>query len=232
MYQNRTSPTPSPLKNSATTARMRNLQPAIVDEDEDDEETLQLRLKALEARLKLKKLQQKKLRAATGASTHCEGGSKAELVSEFTTVAGHGKDHANLESLGTKARPSAAIQVTVSPQKRSGAKEARSPGRILLGIDKGLKGRNVSLKRPPNDQTRKDPLQDPFGRNVQRDIPRAISDLSAEGHCGKSKTFSEKIAEIRQQDKQHKERSNKLCKQRSAGFGVQQCDLEEFSIDN
>ncbi len=228
MYQNRTSPTPSPLKNSATTARIRNLQPAIMDEDEDDEETLQLRLEALEARLKLKKLQQKKSRAAAGASTHCEGGNESELVSELKTGAEYGKDHANHEYLGTKAGLSAAVQVTVSPQKRSVTKEARSPGRILLGIDKGLKGRNVSLKRPPNDQTKKDPLQDPFGRNVQRDIPRCISDLSAEGQFGKSKTFSEKIAEIRQQDKQHKERSNKLRKQRSAGFGVQQCDLEEF----
>lgn len=228
MYQSCTSPTPSPLKRSATTSGVPRSQAAMADEDdEDDEETLQLRLEALEARLKLKKLQQKKMKTATAAINVCEGGNESRVVSKYNSGIEHQNNHRFREA---EAGQSAAIQVMVSPQKRMVAEGARSPGRILLGIDKGLKGRNVSLKRPPNSQPKKVSIrEDPFGSSLDRNgCPRGISDISAEGQRGRSKTFSEKIAEIRQQDKDHKERSNRLHKQRSTGFGIQQCELDNF----
>lgn len=216
MYQNRTSPTPSPLKKPLSTSRVCRPPPAMSgregtkndddddDNDDEDEETLQLRLKALEARLKLKKLQQKKER-----ERHNENG-----------------DH---ELLSSEARQSAAVQVMVSPQKRIMTQKPQSPGRILLGIDKGLKGKNISLKRPPSTQTKKDLVgEDPFSSNIGRGDSRHISDISVGHRHGGSKTFSEKMAEIRQQDKENKEKSNRLRKSRSTGFGVQQSELEEF----
>lgn len=231
MYQSRTSPTPSPLKKPLTTSSVRRPQPAIAeddddDDDEDDEETLQLRLKALEARLKLKKLQQKKLKTASAAIDPCEGGNELRVVSKHSSVMGCHNDYGDR---GTEARQSAAVQVMVSPQKRMVTQEARSPGRVLLGIDKGLKGRNVSLKRPPISQTKKDPIgEDPFGSNLDRGGSRHIAEISADGRHARPKTFSEKIAAIRQQDKDNKERSNRLRKKRSTGFGVQQSELEGF----
>lgn len=236
MYRNCTSPTPSPLKKAATASGMPCSQAAMADEDdEDDEETLQLRLEALEARLKLKKLQQKKLKKlqqkklkiANATIDPCEGGNGSRAVSKYSSGIEHRDDYG---LHGAEARQSAAIQVMVSPQKRMAAEGARSPGRILLGIDKGLKGRNVSLKRPPDSQPKKVSIRDdPFGSTLDRNAcPRGISDISAEGQHGRSKTFSEKIAEIRQQDKDHKERSNRLRKQRSTGFGIKQCELDNF----
>ena len=210
MYQSRISPTPSPLKKPVCTSGAHRSPPAMAgeegkeddDDDDDDEETLQLRLKALEARLKLKKLQQKKDRERRN-----ENG-----------------DH---ELSGTEVRQSAAVQVLVSPQKRMVTQKPQSPGRILLGIDKGLKGKNISLKRPPISQTKKDSFgEDPFGSGLERGESRHAFDKSLENQYGRSKTFSEKIAEIRQQDKEHKERSNRLRKSRSTGFGVQQSELE------
>lgn len=212
MYQNRTSPTPSPLKKPLRTSSARRPPPETAgeegkednDDDDDDEETLQLRLKALEARLKLKKLQQKKDKERRN-----ENG-----------------DH---ELIGTEVRQCAAVQVMVSPQKRLVMQKPQSPGRILLGIDKGLKGKNVSLKRPPISQIKKDSVgEDPFGSGLERGDSRHTFDKSLENQYGRSKTFSEKIAEIRQQDKEHKERSNRLRNSRSTGFGVPQSELEGF----
>lgn len=212
MYQSRMSPTPSPLKKPLFTSSARHSLPAMAggegkdddDDDDEDEETLQLRLKALEARLKLKKLQQKKER-----ENHNESGDR--------------------ELRGTQLRQSAVVQVMVSPQKRIVTQTPQSPGRILLGIDKGLKGKNISLKRPPSSQTKKDSIEeDPFDSNLERGGSRHISDVSVEHRHGRSKTFSEKMAEIRQQDKEHKEKSNRLCKSRSTGFGVQKSELEGF----
>lgn len=215
MYQSRMSPTPSPLKKGRSTSSARGPPLAIAgkngrhdsndgDDDDEDEETLQLRLKALEARLKLKKLQQKKVK-----ERHNE--------------------HGDCELLESEGRQSASVQVMVSPQKRIVTQNPQSPGRILLGIDKGLKGRNISLKRPPISPTKKDSVgEDPFGSTLKRGDSRHISHVLAEDWHGRSKTFSEKIAEIRQQDKEHKERSNGLRKSRSTGFGLQQSELEGF----
>lgn len=209
---------------------MRQSQPGTLGEDdEDDEETLQLRLEALEARLKLKKLQQKKLNASASALDQNAAGNHSGAALKSGSCGGYSSHHKNRELLESEARQPTAVQVMVSPQKRVATKEARSPGRILLGIDKGLKGRNVSLKRPLNSVDKKDHVEEgPLGKNLDQNGLRSISDVAAEGLSGRSKTFSEKIAEIRQRDKVNQERSHKLRKQRSTGFGVQQSELDEF----
>lgn len=239
MYQNRMSPTPSPLRKRLSLSSASRPPTAIAggegegegegEDDDEDEETLQLQLKALEARLKLKKLQQKKLKTATAPIDPNGCGNDMRTTSKYGSGRERHKNNGDRELLGTEVRQSAAVQVMVSPQKRMVTQEARSPGRILLGIDKGLKGKNVSLKRPPIPQTKKDTIgEDPFRGSLERGDSRRISDISVENWQGRSKTFSEKMAEIRQQDKEHKEKSNRLRKSRSTGFGVQQSELEGF----
>lgn len=233
MCQNRTSPTPSPLKKRVCISSAPRPSPAIAGkgreeaDDDDDEETLQLQLKALEARLKLKRLQQKKLKTATAATDRQICANDRRTMSINSSVNERPQDYGDNKLLGTEVRQPSAVQVMVSPQKRIVAQEARSPGRVLLGIDKGLKGKNISLKRPPTSQNKKDSIgDDPFRSRPERGDNRHISDTSVEDRHGRSKTFSEKMAEIRQQDKEHKERSNRLRQSRSTGFGIPQSELD------
>ncbi|KFY14971.1 hypothetical protein V492_02305, partial [Pseudogymnoascus sp. VKM F-4246] len=156
----RTSPSPSPSKRGRNTpARDRQYGAATSsadlndeDEDEDDEETLQLRLQEIQARLKLKKLQKAK----------AGGGDIAEAIPRSRTVpnlranssaAIHGRSNISglREERQERARSQASVHVPVSPVRKLQAPEpTRSPSRVLLGIDKGLKGCDVSLKRPPS----------------------------------------------------------------------------------
>lgn len=246
-YQNRTSPSPSPLKKASTTPNMHSIRGTIIedDEDEEDEETLQLRLEALEARLKLKKLQQKKLRAASADSDHDEGSGPSSRP--YSTLKLKRYDTSSIRSSPTRSKSSADIQVAVSPpRKQTAVPEARSPGRVLLGIDKGLTGKNISLRRFPGGsggaQARGSTAdaEDPFASNtLRRGASRNSNTVSSTPSIGsnmarddsgsiRSKSFSERIAETRLQEKENRERQDRIRKQRSKGFGVQQQDLDAF----
>lgn len=212
-FHNRTSPTPSPLKKSATTPNLRHLQrkplaPAALEEDEEDEETLQLRLDAIEARLRLKKLQQKKAKAVSAAS-----------------------DVENEKPVDNRSKSFSALQIPVSPSRnRIVTEEKRSPGRILLGIDKGLKGRNVSLKRPADRNAAAD---DPFTSKPTPSTARA-STLSKSAASSfqeqprKPQSFSDRIAESRRQDNELNDRVKRVRKERSTGFGIQRDEIERL----
>ena len=212
-FHDRTSPTPSPLKKSATTPNLRHphrkpLAPTIAEDDEEDEETLQLRLDAIEARLRLKKLQQKKAKAVSAAS-----------------------DVENEKPLDNRSESFSALQIPVSPpRKRIVTEEKKSPGRIILGIDKGLKGRNVSLKRPPDRNAAAD---DPFISKPTPSTSRA-STLSKSTvrslveQPRKPQSFSDRIAESRRQDNELNDRENRFRKERSTGFGIRQDEIERL----
>lgn len=234
-YNDRTSPSPSPFKKSATTPNLGRIQrrPALQeaeDAEDEDEETLQLRLDAIEARLKLKKLQQKKAKA-TSTGSDIENERPTDLIRRSASMS-KPRQHYHLD----EARPqtSSGVEIPVSPaRKQKPVEEAKSPGRVLLGIDKGLKGRNISLKRPPITQSQQ-VEGDPFSSRGKADGGSRRSDFSssATGSYRESpampKTFSERIAETRQLDNERKERANKIRKQRSVGFGVQDQEIERY----
>ena len=251
-YHDRTSPSPSPLKRALNTPNLRqrsqhtNRQPPlgedeieIGDEDDDedeDEETLQLRLRTLETRLKLKKLQQKKKKATSTSDIENQ-----EVVRNRPPTRAGSVLTSRLEGLErgerqlVKSKSLADIQVPLSPQKKNiVTAEPRSPGRVLLGIDKGLKGRNVSLRRAPNLRTASSTERDPFGGHLDSQLPQSTrpssshASLSAVRLKDRPKTFSERIAETRQHDKEQKEKAASLRKQRSTGFEVQQQELDAF----
>lgn len=215
------------------------------DEDDEDEETLQLRLEAIEARLKLKKLQQKKLRAAGADSDHDEGSGPSSRP--YSTLKLKRYDTGSIRSPPTRSKSSADVQVAVSPpRKQTVMQEVRSPGRVLLGIDKGLTGKNISLRRFPGGsggaQHRGSTTgaEDPFASSTLRrgafrntntvlSTPSISSKMARESSGSvRSKSFSQRIAEARLHDKESRERQDRILKQRSKGFGVQQQDLDAF----
>ncbi|KAL8919758.1 MAG: hypothetical protein Q9208_006624 [Pyrenodesmia sp. 3 TL-2023] len=238
-YQDRTSPSPSPLKKAKHSTpklhqRTRVSAPPSEDEEDEDEETLQLRLHALEAKLKLKRLQQKRSKKTPISSdVENERPAKSSACSEPTSrSAAEGKEWPITTHRIPKAQSTQPVQVPASPQRKLDANETpRSPGRVLLGIDKGLKGRNVSLRRVPEPKPSQT-LDDPFlGHALQaksssrRNYERATS-AGENGSRARPLTFSEKIAETRQRDKEQQEKTRRLQVQRSAGFGIGQEALE------
>lgn len=234
----RISLSPSPLKRSAasttlssTRRRVRPQELAENEEDEeDDEETLQLQLQAVEAKLKLKKLQQKR-KAATGTSSDVEKYGRPDgrsATKENRPPSEEAQAQAS-RSLGSKGQATRDVQIAASPQKTMRAPgDAHSPKKVLLGIDKGLKGRNVSLRRAPNDRSQDD---DPFriGPSSTRSSAASIpweSSISKVGHLERPKmSFSERIAQSRQEDARRCEHADRMRKQRSTGFGMAQEDI-------
>ena len=225
-YQDRTSPSPSPLKGSAAKPDLR--QRAVLDDDDEDEEMLQLRLETLHAQLKLRKLQQKKAKEAGSEIDNGPLEYATTTMRANTVLQTRGK---TLPIQETRPKSSVDARIPVSPQRKHVVpEEARSPGRVLLGIDKGLKGRNISLRRPPNTQgtSNDDPFLDKSRSRSASEAAFPRNSSAMPDDLGRPKSFSERMAEMRQQDKEQKERANKVRKQRSNGFGIPQQELDAF----
>ncbi|KAI4664694.1 hypothetical protein J4E85_009860 [Alternaria conjuncta] len=161
---------------------------------EEDEETLQLQLQAIEAKLKLKALQKKKNESQdldrNGAS------SRASMATSMRRI----------DLPRPETRQETDVEVPRSPVRmRQAPTEPKSPARVMLGIDKGLTARDVSLKRP--------------GSAVSGRMSRLGS--SKEVEPPKIKSFSERIAESRNKEKEREEKEDKAEQRRSRGFGLQ-----------
>ncbi|CAA9966363.1 zf-primase multi-domain protein [Pyrenophora teres f. maculata] len=167
-----------------------------LDSDGDeDEETLQLKLQAIEAKLKLKALQRKR---TTSSDADRDGAS-----SRASTTMGMGMRRLDISR--TEPRQESDIQVPHSPVRiRRQLDEPKSPARVMLGIDKGLTARDISLKRPGNV----------LGRAGRSNSTRSMEPP-------KIKSFSERIAESRNKEKEREEKEEKAEQRRSRGFGLQ-----------
>lgn len=207
----------SPIKRSRTTPGLLNrLRAARADNDhldetddddvvdgEEDEETLKLQLAAIEAKLRLKRMQQSKARAG-GIS---RSGSAA----------------------GTQRTES--VHISVSPTRQATKPtEPRSPSRVLLGIDKGLKGADVSLKRAKSMSER---IQ---SNAVARTASRAerpasrIVQLSNRSNSAAStpKSFSERMAEVRDRDRARDRTRSEAHAARTSSFNVDKAEMNVY----
>lgn len=177
------------------------------DDEEEDEETLQLQLKAIEARLKLKKLQ--KAKAAARALTDSvavqdESPPKPSDIMQPLPKASVAERPRTPEPF--QSRPSFSVQVAHSPKGRAEPDvPPESPRRVLLGIDKGVRAADVSLKRakPVTSTTQ------------QKSTPTSISATASKG-----KTFNERLADARSDDLKRQQKHDKQARTRSTGFGV------------
>ena len=234
----------SPSKRTAATPNMGHKARRLLDDEklsggededgEDDEETLQLKLQMMEAKLKLKKLQAKKkgLRQDSEADEDRETAQKepgARLSKGKRTFFQFTEARQPSEAAGQRD-----VQVPVSPNKRQQTviTEQRSPGRVLLGIDKGVKGKDISLRRVPKSTSAyEDPFSDKHSMSSTTSHDRLLSAgarAPSAQSIGRSKTFSEKIAESRASEKDKKERAEALLRQRTKSFGIGKAELENF----
>jgi minichromosome maintenance protein 10 len=170
------------------------------DDDEEDEEMLQLKLQAIEARLKIKRLQKARKTEEDGETDTRRTSSRPGTAASLRKVELPG--------------PQSELQVPVSPiRTRRAPEEQRSPARVLLGIDKGLRAQDVSLKRASSFSTK---LQSGMASGG---LSRANS-IKA-GEAPRSKSFGERIVESRNREKEKEEKQARVEKSRSRGFGLQ-----------
>ncbi|KAI9832889.1 MAG: hypothetical protein M1819_003919 [Sarea resinae] len=240
--QERLSPSPSPLKGRTLTPSFRERSRRLLheeedvdvgDEDEDDEETIQLQLQAIEARLKLKKLRQARAKAAApGSDVEHDRERGSGNSSRAGSAADRERGGPRVGRL-SKSKSQSDIQVPLSPpEKRTVTQEPKSPSRVLLGIDKGLKGRNVSLRRAPSlreengrSQTAQGSSRELFCSNTFGGSLRSTNTTST-GLERQPKTFSERIAESRLSERERQEKQELLRKSRSKGFGLGENELK------
>ncbi|KAL0264135.1 hypothetical protein SLS55_000080 [Diplodia seriata] len=185
------------------------------EEEDDDEETLQLKLQAIEARIRLKKLQAAK---AKQADTEAEDGERRDIFSPRPprSVAPPGQS----QTTG-RTRAQSDVQVPLSPVKNH--RPPTSPARVKLGIDKGLRAQDVSLKRATLAQDASN-TSSRLGSKARSDRPSSFSGPSGaaaqSAAIERPKSFSERLAETRLKDNEKLAKDERIQKARSRGFGL------------
>lgn len=177
-----------------------------LDQD-DDEEILQLQLQAIQAKLRLKKLQRQK------SSQNANDGDSRSNSESSNSPRKRQKTHA--------AAFDPAIQIPVSPIKDRmppPPPEQTSPARVLLGIDKGLRAADVSLKRARSGSTLPNKTASRSGLPAQAERPK--------------QSFSERIAANRLSSEQQQAKQERIEKARSQGFGLGAIDKPHQSRES
>ncbi|KAJ5728317.1 hypothetical protein N7493_004647 [Penicillium malachiteum] len=227
----------SPLKRSNTTPNLRSKASQVLDEGEDygeeeDEETLELRLAEIQARLKLKQLQKSRGRSGTLTSqTEDDDSFGSTSRPSYQISAPRSPPPSQRKALTNE------VQVPVSPTRRAtAAAEPWSPRRYQLGIDKGRKASDVSLKRPPNARTLQRPTSQlgtrssAMTRTNDTYSPRPQTS-PGDGGLHRIKSFSERMAEGRAAEKAEKsrlEKAERVQAGRSTAFQLNKAEIESF----
>ncbi|KAK4217292.1 hypothetical protein QBC37DRAFT_415343 [Rhypophila decipiens] len=249
----RQSPTPSPskLRNSRTTGANDLPDPFADDmdvdeEEEEDEEMLQLKLQAIQARMKLKKLQaakatQKKPAAAAVAASNpsATNGQRAEVPSRASNATAKPQGLAIQSKLAAardrmesgpaqKNNPGAGFEVPASPVRKARTNTAElqtSPQRILLGIDKGRKATEMSLKRAPSMRKLTDDAPRQGGGGYLRRSNTVGGQASAPS---KPLSFNERLAASRVEETSRQEKQKRIQQVRTKAFSVGKQEMEDY----
>ena len=235
----RASPSPSPSKRSAATSRFRPRDLLKTDmgldaeEDEEDEETLQLQLQEIQARLKLKKLQKKQKQSGSDSENDSRrdhgGTSRSQSVATSRTQSSLA---ARRDEMLDRPTLQNTVHVPVSPVRRAQpVLEQRSPGRVLLGIDKGLRAADISLKRAPSQKNRigADKLAGPFLQRPDTRIgSRGTTPNLDEDQPNAPKSFSERMAALRSEEGVKEQRQIRVKNSRSQAFDIDEGRMQDF----
>lgn len=203
-------------------------------EEDDDEETLQLKLQEIQAQLRLKKLRKEKARATQGPQGPFSQTSNVDNARDSRP------DSASLSRPGLRikeirrtdpaARPRSQppVEVPASPVRKAQPPPAEtSPSRILLGIDKGLKGKDISLKRAPSlRRTSEDTVGSQGGGYL-----RSSRNPGSFEEKLKPLSFSERLKAARDEETVRQEKRDKAAKSRSSAFNVGRQEMEDYKVN-
>ncbi|KAI0377745.1 hypothetical protein F5Y04DRAFT_263598 [Hypomontagnella monticulosa] len=236
----RASPSPSPTKRSRMTPALaarsgnsrRNLEEDVdldlEDDEDEDEEMLQLKLQAIQAKLKLKKLQSAKAKKALGRESSPMRSESAPIPD--VPVASRVQSRAESIRSGPSLRPQSQveIQVPASPVRRAQTAQGdNSPSRVRLGIDKGFKAKDVSLKRAPSFK-RTENQNGSQGGYLRRAHTPAPGTAEKSTKQERPLTFSERLAAARSDEASRQEKRERIKQSRSNAFELGRQEMEQF----
>lgn len=201
-------------------------------DEEDDEETLQLKLQEIQAQLRLKKLRKEKARAVQepqgsfGQSFDTDNGRSSRPDSASTTRPGHRIKE--IRRTDPAARPRSQpppVEVPASPVRKAHPLPTEtSPSRILLGIDKGLKGKDISLKRAPSLRRSSEDTGGSQGTGYLRSARNPGSFEEKQ----RPLSFSERLKAARDEETVRQETRDRAAKSRSTAFNVGRQEMEDY----
>ncbi|KAI0459106.1 hypothetical protein F5B21DRAFT_457247 [Xylaria acuta] len=237
----RASPSPSPSKRASRPTHVRadshnpretNGEDEGLDldlEGEEDEEMLELKLAAIQAKLKLKKLQAAKAKRTQEPEIHTIGPESGPISD--TGLLSRAQSRAEGLKSGPAVRPQSQVDIEVpaSPvRKAQTAQETTSPSRIRLGIDKGLRAKDVSLKRAPSLKKTLDPDKGPQGGYLRRSNTPALAVTDQPTVQDRPKSFSERLAAARTDEKTRQDRQERIEQVRTKAFQLGKQEMEEL----
>ncbi|KAI1373564.1 hypothetical protein F4677DRAFT_462287 [Hypoxylon crocopeplum] len=241
----RASPSPSPTKRArltpALTSRSNNSRRNNIDqikmdlddddEDEEDEEMLQLKLQAIHAKLKLKKLQSAKAKKAL--ETDAIPTRSESVPIPDIPVASRPQPRVDPLRSGPSLRTQSQTEVHVpaSPVRRAQTAQGdNSPTRVRLGIDKGIKAKDVSLKRAPSfKRTTTTEIQNGAqGGYLRRAHTPALGKPEQTTKQERPLTFSERLAAARSDESSRQERRERIKQARSDAFDLGRQEMEQL----
>lgn len=215
----RTTTTPG-LLDRLRAARNADTSTTLDDADQDgeeDEEILQLKLAAIEAKLKLKRLQQSKKTATPSQPSSRQPSSPDPEIEKRRT----------------------AVEVALSPVRRTLQPSLpKSPSRVLLGIDKGIRAADVSLRRANTTASTSRRAKDSSITSYERPssqsstFHRARSDISSQAAntTRTTSTFSERMSLARTNEKTTSTRREEIAQNRQKSFKVDKTELETYQL--
>lgn len=205
-------------------------------DDDDDEETIQLKLQQIQAQLRLKKLRKDKAKAQQQASQRPssqaseQDSSRISRPDSASTMRPGMRIKEIRRTDGTDGRPrsqAGTVEVPASPVRKVQPPPTQtSPSRVLLGIDKGLKGKDISLRRAPSLKKSQDDLggaSEATGGFLRRSRTPAIQDEQP-----RPLSFSERLAAARTEEKTRQVTRAKAAKSRSCAFNVTMQEMEDY----
>lgn len=213
-----------------------------MDVDDDDEETLQLKLEEIQAQLRLKKLRKEKAKAAGGmaGSFTSQAGSFTSQTSDMD-IDRHSRPSSAMPPPGHRLKeirrtgepatrprsqpPQQPAEVPASPVRKAQPPPSdTSPSRILLGIDKGLKAKDISLKRAPSFRKTSD---DPGGSQAGGYLRTSRSFDEKQ----KPQSFSERLQAARDEDNAREQKRAQASRSRSTAFNVGRQEMEDYKTN-
>lgn len=203
-------------------------------DDDDDEETLQLKLQEIQAQLRLKKLRKEKLRVAQDSQTSSSQTSDADNSrlsrpdsASMAPPAQRIKEIRRTDP-AVRPRPQPPVEVPASPVRKAQPPPTQtSPSRILLGIDKGLKGKDISLKRAPSlRRSSEDP-----GGSQNGGYLRSSRVSGSFDEQSRPLSFSERLKAAREEENIRQELKEQAAKSRSTAFNVGRQEMENYKTN-
>lgn len=196
------------------------------DDGEEDEETLQLKLQEIQARLKLKKLQNARSKDQEAGTNEKSGLPRSKSALSGTerrrALRATTPENENARPVSTNS-----VQVPASPIRRPQLSQPQSPSRVLLGIDKGLKARDISLKRAPSHKKLGETTQN--GGYLRRS--KTPNPSAAPTETERPQSFNERLASVRTEEAARAEKQKKIQQMRTNAFGIGQDEMEKYKKD-